>query len=39
MKKKKITKDLADIEKIVRHHYIKLYANKSHDLDEMDRFL
>ena len=35
---KEVTKDTAEVQKIMRHCYEQLYANKM-NLEEMDRFL
>ena len=34
-----ITKDNAEIQRIIRHCYQQLYANKMDNLEEMDKFL
>ena len=39
MKKKKVTTDNAEIERIRRDYYEQLYGNKIDNLKEMDRFL
>ena len=39
MKKKKVTTDNAEIERIRRDYYEQLYGNKIDNLEEMDRFL
>ena len=38
MKKEKY-KDTAEIQRIMRDYYKQLYANKMHNLEEMDKFL
>ena len=35
----KITMDTTDIQSIIRDYYMKLYANKMDNLEEMDKFL
>ena len=35
----KITTDDTEIQRIIRDHYRRLYANKMHDMEEMDIFL
>ena len=37
--KGEVTKDNADIQRIIRDHYEQLYGNKIDSLEEMDRFL
>ena len=39
MKKGEITTDNAEIQRIIREYYEKLYGNKMDILEEMDRFL
>ena len=39
MKKEKFTMDTTKIQRIVRGYQKQLYANKMHDLEEMDKFL
>ena len=36
---KEVTTDTAEIQKIMRDYYKKLYANKMDKLEEMDKFL
>ena len=38
MKKKEVT-DTAEIQRIMRDYYKQLYANKTYNLEEMDKFL
>ena len=33
------TTDITEIQRIIRDHYRRLYANKMHDMEEMDIFL
>ena len=37
--KGKVTSDNAEIQRIIRDYYEKLYGNKIDNLEEMDRFL
>ena len=37
--KREVTKDTAEIKRIIKDYYKQLYANKMDDLEEMDRFL
>ena len=37
--KGEVTKDTAEIKRIIKDYYKQLYANKMGDLEEMDRFL
>ena len=37
--KREVTKDTAEIKRIIKDYYKQLYANKIDDLEEMDRFL
>ena len=39
MKKEEVTMDITEIQRIVRGYQKQLYANKMHDLEEMDKFL
>ena len=39
MKKKKVTPDNAEIQRIIRYYYEQLYGSKMDNLEEMDRFL
>ena len=38
-KKGELTTDTAEIQRIMRHYYKQLYANKMDNLEEMDKFL
>ena len=38
MKKKKVTPDNAEIQRIIRYYYEQLYGSKMVNLEEMDRF-
>ena len=37
--KGEVTTDCAEIQRIMRDYYKQLYANKMHNLEEMDKFL
>ena len=37
--KGEVTTDTAEIQRIMRHYYKQLYANKVDNLEEMDKFL
>ena len=37
--KGEVTKDNAEIQRVIRDYYEQLYDNKMHNLEEMDRFL
>ena len=39
MKQERLQTDNADIQRIIRDYYEKLYGNKMDNLEEMDRFL
>ena len=39
MKKKKVTTNTIEIQRIIRNYYKKLYANKMENLEETDKFL
>ena len=39
MKKKKVTPDNVEIQRIIRYYYEQLYGSKMDNLEEMDRFL
>ena len=39
MKEREVTTDNAEIQRIIRDYYGKLYGNKIDNLEEMDRFL
>ena len=39
MKKREVTADNAEIQRIIRDYYGQLYGNKMDNLEEMDRFL
>ena len=36
---KKVTTNIAEIQRIIRDYYKQLYVNKMDNLEEMDRFL
>ena len=36
---KKVTTNIAEIQRIVRHYYKQLYMNKMDNLEEMNKFL
>ena len=36
--KKEVTIDTAEIQRIMRHYYRQLYANKMDNLEEMDKY-
>ena len=38
-KKKKVTTNTIEIQRIIRNYYKKLYANKMENLEETDKFL
>ena len=37
--KEEVTTDITEIQRILRHYYVQLFANKMANLKEMDRFL
>ena len=37
--KGEVTKDITEIQRIIRDYYMQLYANKTEILEEMDKFL
>ena len=37
--KGKVTTNVTEIQRIIRDHYMQLYANKTENLEEMDKFL
>ena len=39
MKKGEFTIDNAEIQRIIRDHFVQLYVNKMDNLEEMNRFL
>ena len=37
--KREVTNDTTEIQRIIRDYYKQVYANKMHNLEEMDKFL
>ena len=37
--KGEVKRDITEIQRIIRHHYMQLYANKMENLEEMDTYL
>ena len=37
--KREVTKDITEIQRILRDYYMQLYTNKMENLEEMDKFI